>query len=184
MDFFHFWRCQVTDKYCFCESEFSIIMFSRIHDILCFFTCRFSPSATKGTEKIPLTSGMSENHLWSYSPAFTTPTLRCKTQNIHIHSTKRKEIRPLGRKYRSAHAKRSYLCHSRSELTCLFQCRGGGTHAPFQFFGVYTLLFAPPLPSPATSDPRSTARPAHPLTGLLQMELFWRPFLGWPLTQH
>lgn len=93
---------------------------------------------------------------WNVSKSFmitfahVTPTLRCKTENIHIYSTKGKEIRPLGCKYRSAHAKRSYLCHSRSELTCLFQCqekkKGGETHAPFQFFGVCTLLFAPPPP--------------------------------------
>lgn len=151
-------------------------MFSMIHDILCFFYLQVESLSYER-------HGKNTFDFWNVSESFmitfahiTTQTLRCKTQNIHIYSAKRKEIRPLDGKYRSAHAKRSYLCHSRSELTCLFQCqeKKGGDTCSLSVLLVFTLYSLPP--PPATSDPSSTARPAHPLTGLLQMELFWRPF--------
>lgn len=153
-------------------------MLSVIHDVLMLFYLQVQSLSYER-------HGKNTFDFWNVSESFmitfahiSTQTLRYKIQIFHIYPTKRKEIRPLGCKYRSAHAKLSYLCQSRSELTCLFQCQEkkgggkGGDTCSLSVFGVYTLLFA----TPAISDPNSTARPAHPLTGLVQMELFWRLF--------
>lgn len=88
---------------------------------------------------------MSVNHLWSHSPTLLHRRWGAKHKFFTFIPLKER-TRPVGCKYRSAHAKRSYLYHSRSELTCLFQCqekKGGRTHAPFEFL-VFTLYSSPP----------------------------------------